>query len=487
MRVELRDIRKYFGQVKANDGINLTLQPGKIYALVGENGAGKSTLMKILSGYQPPTGGEILLDEQPVQFHSPADALAKGVGMLYQDPLDMPPFRVIDNYLLGRDSKVRLNYKTAKAELEALAARYGFEIDPNATIHSLSMGERQQLELVRLLAGGAEVLILDEPTTGISAEQKEVLFESMRKMTREEGKTGILVSHKLEEVQELCLYAYVLRRGKLVGEQELPCLNEQLVEMMFGAPPKRSARPAFTVGQPVLEMRDVTIETYQLTVPDINLTVRAGEVLGFAGLEGSGQRLVMQTCAGLMHAARGRVELTGQDVTSWGYHKLREFGVGYVPAGRLEEGLVAGLSLTEHFVLARPEKQFFIDWQANRAEMTERIATYQVVGRPETTADELSGGNQQRLLFSLLRTPLKLLLLEHPTRGLDVRSADYTWQLLYKRRDDGTAILIISADLDEIIEHSDKIAVFSGGRMSRVLDAHTTTAEELGHLIGGQV
>ncbi|WP_374687454.1 ABC transporter ATP-binding protein [Promineifilum sp.] len=486
MRVELRDIRKYFGLVRANDGINMTLLPGTIYALVGENGAGKSTLMKILSGYQPPTGGEILLDGRPARFHSPADALAQGVGMLYQDPLDMPPFRVIDNYLLGRNSQVRLDYKSARAELQALAARYGFDIDPNATIDSLSMGERQQLELVRLLAGGAQVLILDEPTTGISAEQKEILFESMHKMAREEGKTVILVSHKLEEVQELCFYAYVLRRGKLVGEQELPCQNEQLVELMFGQVPKRSQRPAFPVGQPALELDDVTIETYQLTVPNINLSVRAGEVLGFAGLEGSGQRLVMQACAGLLQPARGRVRLSGQDVTGWGYHRLQAYGVGYVAAGRLEEGLVAGLTLTEHLVLARPEKQFFIDWKGNRVEMAERIKTYQIVGQPETTADELSGGNQQRLLFSLLNTPLKLLLLEHPTRGLDVRSSDYTWQLLYKRREDGTAVLFISADLDEIMAHSDRIAVFSGGRMSRVLDAHETSAEELGHLIGGQ-
>jgi simple sugar transport system ATP-binding protein len=486
MRVELKDIRKYFGQVKANDGINLTLEPGKIYALVGENGAGKSTLMKILSGYQPPTSGEILLDGQTVQLHSPADALAHGVGMLYQDPLDMPPFRVIDNYLLGSNGGVRLDYKTARAELEGLAGRYGFDIDVNAMIDSLSMGERQQLELVRLLAGGAEVLILDEPTTGISAEQKEILFESIRKLAREEGKTVILVSHKLEEVQDLCLYAYVLRRGQLVGEQELPCLNEQLVEMMFGQVPQRTRRPAFDVGEPVLELRDVTIDTYQLTVPDINLSVRAGEIFGFAGLEGSGQRLVMQACAGLTQPNQGHIYLNGQDVSRWGYHRLQANGVGYVAAGRLEEGLVAGLTLTEHLVLARPEKQFFIDWKDNAQEMAGRIEKYQIIGRPETTADALSGGNQQRLLFALLNTPLKLLLLEHPTRGLDVRSIDYTWQLLYKRRDDGTAILFISADLDEIIEHSDRIAVFSGGKMSRILDAHETTADELGHLIGGQ-
>lgn len=487
MQVELRDIRKYFGRVKANDGISLVLEPGKIYALVGENGAGKSTLMKILSGYQPPTSGEILLDGQPVRFHSPADALAKGVGMLYQDPLDMPPFRVIDNYLLGRSDSVRLNYKEARNELEGLAKRYGFDIDVHATIDSLSMGERQQLELVRLLAGGAQVLILDEPTTGISAEQKEILFDSMRKMTREEGKTVILVSHKLEEVQELCIYSFILRRGRLVGGQELPCLNEQLVEMMFGQVPQRSNRPAFAVGEPVLELQDVTIDTYQITVPDINLSVRAGEIFGLAGLEGSGQRLVMQVCAGLVAPAKGRVRLGGQDVTGWSYHRLQKFGMAYVPAGRLEEGLVAGLTLTEHLALARPDKRFFIDWKENRQEMTERIATYQIVGQPESTADQLSGGNQQRLLFSLLNTPLKSLLLEHPTRGLDVRSSDYIWQLLYKRRNHGTAILFISADLDEIIEHCDRIAVFSGGVMSRILNARETSAEELGHFIGGQV
>lgn len=487
MQVELRNIRKYFGQVKANDGINLKLEPGKIYALIGENGAGKSTLMKILSGYQPPTSGEILLDGKPVQFHSPADALAKGVGMLYQDPLDMPPFRVIDNYLLGRDSKVRLNYTTARAELEELARRYSFHIDANSTIDSLSMGERQQLELVRLLAGGAQVLILDEPTTGISAEQKEILFNSMHKMAREEGKVVILVSHKLEEVQELASHAYVLRQGRLEGQQELPCMNEALVAMMFGQVPQRSERPLFAVGENVLELRDVTIDTYQLTVPNINLSVQAGEIFGFAGLEGSGQRLVMQACAGLAPVSRGQILVEGQDVTNWKYHRKLKEGMGYVPAGRLEEGLVAGLTLTEHLVLARPEKKFFVDWKGNRSEMAERIKTYQIVGRPETMADALSGGNQQRLLFSLLNTPLKLLFLEHPTRGLDVRSTDYIWQLLYKRREHGTAILFISADLDEIIEHSDRIAVFSGGVMSRVLDARETSAEELGHLIGGQV
>ena len=220
MRVELQDIHKHFGLVRANDGISLLFEEGKIYGLLGENGAGKSTLMKILSGYQPPDSGTIMLDGQPVQFDSPATALAAGVGMLYQDPLDMPPFRVVDNYLLGRDRRLRLNYKQATAELEEISGRYGFELDPRAYVDTLSLGERQQLELARLLAGGAQLLILDEPTTGISAEQQEKLFASIHKLAYEEGKTLILVSHKLEEIQELCSMAYVLRRGKFVGQSQ---------------------------------------------------------------------------------------------------------------------------------------------------------------------------------------------------------------------------------------------------------------------------
>lgn len=487
MRVELIDIRKIFGPVKANDGVSLTLEAGQIYALIGENGAGKSTLMKILSGYQPPTSGQILLDDQPVHFHSPADALAKGVGMLYQDPLDLPPFRVIDNYLLGRDRRVRLDYRQARKELQQLAQRYNFAIDPNATIDSLSLGERQQLELVRLLAGGAEVLILDEPTTGISAEQKEILFASIRRLAFEEGKTIILVSHKLEEVQDLCVHAYVLRRGKLVGQSSLPCFNELLVAMMFDQIPTRRARPPYELGPPLLELRGVTIPTYNLTVANVNLAVRSGEVLGLAGLEGSGQRLVLQSCAGLLRPSQGHILLNGEEVTGWSYHQRRRKGVAYLAAGRLEEGLVADLSLTEHLVLAQPEHSFFVDWPAATSEMTRRVHDYQIVGRPDSTADQLSGGNQQRLLFALLNSPLKLVLLEHPTRGLDVRSMDIIWDLLYGRRNDGTAIVFMSADLDEILERSDRIAVFSGGVMSRIVAASQTSVKELGHLIGGEV
>lgn len=486
MHIELRDIRKYFGSVKANDGISFTLEGGRIYGLLGENGAGKSTLMKILSGYQPPDSGQILIDGQVKQFSSPAEALENRIGMLYQDPLDFPPFRIIDNYLLGKDGHQVLDYKSAEAELRELTARYGFDIDLNAYVDGLSLGERQELELIRLLAGGADLLILDEPTTGISAEQKDKLFDSIRRLAREEGKTVILVSHKLDEIQELCGYAYVLRRGKLVGEIEVPCMNQLLVEMMFEQVPERSPRPDFELGEPLLEIKDLTVSTYRLTVENLNLTLRKGEVFGLAGLEGSGQKLLMQTCAGLIRPESGNILLEGQYVTGWSYHHMQEAGVGYIAAGRLEEGLVSGLTLTEHVVLTQPKHDFFVNWDQAQEDTRSRISRYQIVGHPQTTADELSGGNQQRLLFALLNEPLKLILLEHPTRGLDIRSTDYIWDLLYERRTAGTAILFMSADLDEIIERSDRIAVFSGGVMSRIVDANKTSAEELGYLIGGQ-
>jgi len=487
MHVELRDIRKYFGPVKANDGITLSFEEGKIYGVLGENGAGKSTLMKILSGYQPADSGEVVLDGNPLRASSPMDALKAGVGMLYQEPLDFPPFRIIENYLLGRDRRVALDYKAAAQELADISSRYGFELDIQARIDTLSLGQRQQLELVRLLAGGADILILDEPTTGISAEQKDKLFDTMRRLAHEEGKTLILVSHKLDEVQDLCDYAYVLRKGKLVGGIDVPCPNEKLVEMMFGEVPTRSERPEFEIGDPILELHDVTVETYRLSIRDINLDVRSGEVFGLAGLAGSGQRLLMQACAGLLKPEKGKIILAGQDVTGWAYHRMQAAGVAYVSAGRLEEGLVSGLSLTEHVVLASDHKEFVINWNAAQKETSERIQHYQIVGKPASLADELSGGNQQRLLFALLNSPLKLLVLENPTRGLDVRSTDYIWELLYQRREEGTAILFMSPDLDEVIDRSDRIAVFSGGVMSRIVDARQTSVDELGHLIGGQI
>jgi ABC-type uncharacterized transport system ATPase subunit len=486
MRVVLTDIRKYFGSIKANDGISLTFEPARIYGLLGENGAGKSTLMKILSGYHQSDSGVIELDGKQHHFTSPAEALASGVGMIYQDPLDVPNMRVIDNYMLGRDSKIQLNYKQAGQDLRNTASKMGFKVDLRSYIDTLSLGERQQLELLRLLSLGAEVFILDEPTTGISAEQKEALFASIRSLVSDSGKTVVLVSHKLAEVQELCDEVVVLRGGKLVGTISIPCATDDLVRMMFEDVPPRSERISQVSEVDLLEIHDLELGTDRLKIEGLNLTIHAGEVFGLAGLEGSGQRLVLRSCAGLLQPKQGEIILDGKNISRWSYHRIRDTGVAYLPAGRLEEGLLAGLSITEHLALADPKPGFMVDWNFFKKKARERIDQYQIVGQPETHVDALSGGNQQRALFALLRSQLKLLLLEHPTRGLDVRSAHWIWELLFKRVAEGSSILFMSADLDELIERSDRIAAFSGGVMSRVVMAGETTAEELGHMIGGE-
>jgi len=484
MQVQLNTIHKQFGSLVANDEISVLFEPGRIYGLLGENGAGKSTLMKILSGYQRPDRGEILLGGAPQQFASPRQALAAGVGMLYQEPLDVPVFTVLENYLLGRAAGGESPRQAARA-LVALAQRYGFDIDPHEHTSELSMGERQQLELLRLLAGGAQVLILDEPTTGISAEQKDILFASMRTLAREEGKTLILVSHKLDEVQELCDYAFVLRKGRLVGGLPLPCPNQQLVSLMFDELAPRPARRQLGQHAPALSLQSVQVRTGRLELEPVSLQLQAGQVLGLAGLEGSGQELLLRACAGLLPLSGGSLRLGGESQPDWNYPLARQHGVAYLAAGRLEEGLVAGLTLTEHMALVSHAHGLLVDWPQNRKLAEQHISTYQVVGQPESYIENLSGGNQQRFLFAMLPQNLKLLLMEHPTRGLDIRSTDWIWEQLDQRRAQGTAILFVSADLDEIAARSDQIAVFSGGRLLRSLPAAETSADELGHLIGG--
>lgn len=486
MKVELLDIKKYFGPVRANDGITLSVEPGTIHGLLGENGAGKTTLMKVLTGFISADGGQIRLDGETVHFSSPAESIGHRVGMVHQDPLDFPPLKVVDNLLLAFDKRLIPGRGAAQRTLKESAHRFGFALDPNARVNTLTVGERQQLEILRLLALGAKVIILDEPTTGISAPQKRLLFATLRRLAKEEGKSVIFVSHKLEEVEELCDRVTVLRQGRVAGHIEAPFKAEQLVQLMFGQSFPKSERPSAALGEPVLELQDVTVRTYRLTVARMSLTVRAGEVIGLAGLEGSGQRLLLQACVGLQRPASGRVLLNGIDFTRRAYRDFLAAGVAYLPAGRIEEGLVQGLTLTEHYVLSRRGRQpLFIDWAAAKDGMQRNIAQFNVRGTPDAPVETLSGGNQQRALLSLLPRTLKLLAMEHPTRGLDIESTMWVWEQLLKRRRAGTAILFISADLDELMEHSDRIIVFSGGMMSKPIDAAATSAEELGYLIGG--
>jgi simple sugar transport system ATP-binding protein len=486
MSLELRDIHKHFGPVRANDGISLTVGTGSLHGLLGENGAGKSTLMKVLSGYYTADSGEIVLDGAPVHLGSPDDAIAAGIGMLHQDPLVFLPFSVLDNFLLGSPGALRLDRRRTRAEVTELRDRFGFTFDLDAPARTLTVGERQQVEITRLLWLGARVLVLDEPTTGISADQRELLFATLRELAAG-GMIVIFVSHKLEEVAEICESVTVMRRGKLVGDARMPVPPEQLVTMMFGEPIEVADRPDVPLGNTVFTMSDVTIEERLMRLEHLDLEVQAAEVVGLAGMEGSGQRTFLRGICGLVAPSSGAITLNGTDLTRTSYRHHLDAGMQYLPAGRLEEGLVSGLSLTEHFVLAdRVRKGFFIDWDEADATTRAEIETYSIKGTQASTAESLSGGNQQRLLLAMLPEEVDLLLMEHPTRGLDIESADWVWTQLLARRSSGTAIVFASADLDELLRYSDRILVFFSGEILATLDASTTNVDEIGHLIGGR-
>ncbi len=485
MNVELRDIHKTFGSVRANVGINLSVPAGSIQGILGENGAGKSTLMKVLSGFIRADKGDIYLDGHPAVIHSPADAIRFGVGMLHQDPLDFPPMRVIDNFLLGETSGILPNRAKAIKALLELQQQFDFSLDPEAYVDSLTVGERQQLEILRLLWRGVKVLILDEPTTGISALQKAKLFTALRKLAAQ-GKTILFVSHKLEDVEGLCQQIAVLRQGYLMGEVQAPYRTSQLVSMMFGKEVAAEKRQKTKLGDVRLSLQRISVEDYRLHISEVDLDVRAGEVIGLAGMEGSGQGLFLRAVAGLVRTVGGHVIVSGRDLTGKSYHAYKHRGVSFLPASRLEEGLAAGLNLTEHFILAEGGRGFFINWDQGRKLAQKRIADFNIHGIPTSSMESLSGGNQQRTLLALLRDPLTLLLLEHPTRGLDIESTIYIWSKLKERCRQGTAALFISSDLEEILQYSDRVMVFFSGKVTAPLDAAKLTTDVLGQLIGGK-
>lgn len=485
MALELTGIHKHFGAVRANDGVDLSIEPGTLHGILGENGAGKSTLMKVLSGFIAADAGTVALDGAVLDLTSPEDAIDAGIGMLHQDPLVFLPFSVLDNFLLGGPGKVRLDRKGGANELARMADELGFSFNPTKSARSLTVGERQQLEITRLLALGAKVLILDEPTTGISATQREQLFSVLKRLA-DEGLIVLFVSHKLEEVEELCDSVTVMRSGKVVGAAEMPVPPADLVAMMFGKVIEEPGRPEPKVGQPKLHISDLDVTAGTAQITGFNLTVGAGEIIGLAGLEGSGQRAFLDALAGLTPPDAGRILLDGEDISHLSYREHLAEGVHYLPAGRLEEGLVAGLTIEEHVALTTPGQSFFVDWDIAESSARRSIDEFNVKGSPDNTAESLSGGNQQRLLLALMPDNLKLLLMEHPTRGLDIESAEYVWSKILQRRDDGTSIVFASADLDELLTYSDRILVCFSGRVFRTLDAAGTDGEELGYLIGGK-
>jgi ABC-type uncharacterized transport system ATPase subunit len=486
MWIELQDIHKHYGHVKANNGVNLNVAPGRIHGILGENGAGKSTLMKILAGFSQKTSGSILIDGKPVKYRNPAQAVALGIGMLYQDPLDFSLLSVLDNFMLGQTNGFSEHKNNFRKGFLQLAESFNFALHPDTPVKILTIGERQQLELLRLLALGIQVLILDEPTTGISAIQKDILFKSLKKLTAT-GKSVVLVSHKLEDVEALCDEVTVLRQGKVTGEMSQPFDSKRLLEMMFGTPPPPPARCLETPGRDILVMKSVSGTGGRTGLKNCDVVVREGEVVGLAGLEGSGQGVFLRIAGGLKQATRGSLYLSGGEMKNQDHHAFIHRGVAFMPASRLEEGLISGMSITEHFALQAPRNRFLVKWPETYRLAAERIENFRIMGMPDSPVDALSGGNQQRLLLSFLPAEPVLLLLENPTRGLDMESVNWVWRHLQKYCLNKTSIIFSSSELDEILMVADRILVFFDGHIIKDVKSTETNASELGKAIAGKV
>ncbi len=497
MKIELRHIYKSFRNVKANHDISMTIEAGTVYGILGENGAGKSTLSKVLSGFITKDSGTILLDGMEVEIKTPADAIRSGIGMLHQDPLDFPSLSVLDNFMAGRSALGHQRTKISNRadlmrELRQLSVTFGFDLPPNEILSNLTVGERQQLEILRLLSLGVKTLILDEPTTGISASQKTALFAAVKQLAAD-GKSIIFVSHKLEDVEELCDRLMVMRQGKVIGETEVQGrdsheLAASLVDMMFGRELAIPAKHEMNIQQmePALVIQDLQIEGDRLSLQIEQLTVNAGEVIGLAGLEGNGQQLLLLACAGLVKLSAGKIRISDVDMTNRAYRNFLKAGIGYLPADRLQDGLIRGLTIHEHFMLRQSHSGFLINWRDTRKFAHQAIENFNIRGKPSTKVERLSGGNQQRTQISLLPDHLNLLLMEQPTRGLDIESSLWIWKQMMARCEKGMTILFVSSDLDEILQYSDRILVFCGGKVSQPIDAKTLTVDKLGHAIGGR-
>lgn len=486
MRIELNDIHKYYGTVKANQGVSLTVRAGSIHGLLGENGAGKSTLMKILTGFTPMTRGRIELDGKTVHFQKPADAARAGIGMLYQEPLDFPPLSALENFKLGQQPIAGDGSKSADEILRSLAKALAFDIEPDIPVARLTVGERQQLELMRLLAAGVATLILDEPTTGISAYQKEVLFKALKKLAAD-GKSVILVSHKLEDVEALCDDVTVLRQGKVTGNAEAPFDTDALLAMMFGKAPETPQKTPRQLGQPVLQVTDVSASGGRAGLKNCSVEVKQGELVGLAGLEGSGQGVFLRVASGLRKCLTGQLKVVGNPLTGKdAFLTFIKTGGAFLPGSRLEEGLIPGLSVTEHYALGQIPSSALVKWPKALDQARQGIEKFNIKGEPQSDVMQLSGGNQQRLLLSFLPRQPKLLLLENPTRGLDIHSAHWVWRHLQQFQAQGTTIVFSSAEIDEILMVAERVIVFHDGVIVDDTPADATDIDRLGRAISGK-
>ncbi|MFI7618684.1 ABC transporter ATP-binding protein [Nonomuraea terrae] len=517
--VELEGITKRFPGVVANHDIRITVRPGTVHAIVGENGAGKSTLMKILYGMQRPDEGTIKVNGEQMAFRTPSDAIAAGIGMVHQHFMLADNFTVLENIVLGAEPRkgLRLDTAAARRRITELAATHGLRVDPDRLVEDLGVGDRQRVEILKVLYRGARILILDEPTAVLVPQEVEELFQNLREL-KSEGLTVIFISHKLDEVLDIADEITVIRRGTTVASVDpREVTARRLAELMVGSElPTPETRESTVTDTVALKVAGLTMEAggyrpvpkgtsvslyvdklrqdgKRLLLDDVSFEIHKGEILGIAGVEGNGQSELIEAIMGIRQA-HGGVELDGRDISSWSTLRRRESGIGYIPEDRHRQGLLLEASLWENRVLGhqtrRPARKGpWIDRKAARAD-TERIIGEYDVRTPgvETLALALSGGNQQKLIVGReMSGEPSFLIAAHPTRGVDVGAQAAIWDHLREARAAGLAVLLISADLDELIGLSDTIQVIYRGRLVAALDPSDITPERLGGYMTGAI
>ena len=492
----MSNITKRFPGIVANDHVNFELRKGEIHTLLGENGAGKSTLMNVLDGIYYPDEGEITIEGKSVDLRSPLDSMKHGIGMIHQHFMLVESLSVVENVVLGLASQgFYINRKAVAARIEAIAKKYGFRVDPHAKIWQLSVGEQQRVEIIKALFKGARILILDEPTAVLTPQESEELFGILREM-KSEGKSIVFISHKLGEVMSVSDRITVLRKGRLVGTVATAAINErELARMMIGRDVLfRLERKELGEGPEVLRVEGA--QTYNdrgiMALNKLAITVHSGEIMGVAGVAGNGQVELAECITGLRHLTGGHVLIAGVDLTNATPCAIASAGVNYIPADRLGVGLVPNLSTVENAVLRKYKqdamcRRSFIDYGAACTYTDGLIEKFDIaVPLRNAPVKVLSGGNMQKLLLAReIEENPRLLIAEHPTRGLDVGATEFVRKTLLEQRDHGVAVLLISEDLDEILMVADRVAVMYEGRIVGVVDAHHVDIAQIGLMMAG--
>jgi simple sugar transport system ATP-binding protein len=497
LAVEMRGIVKRFPGVVANDGIDLAVRQGEIHALLGENGAGKSTLMNILMGLYPPDSGQVFIDGNRVHFHSPRDAANAGLGMVHQHFMLISRFTVTENVILGNEGpSITLDRRRAEKVVGETAERYGLRVDPKALIENLPVGMQQRVEILRVLYQQSRTLILDEPTALLTPQEVDDLYTILLQL-KEAGHTVIFITHKLREVAAISDRVTVIRRGKTVGTRETKdTTSEELAELMVGRDVRLHVdRPPAHPGDAVLQVFDLRLKGRgnRDSLDGLSLGVRRGEIVGIAGVEGNGQTELVECIAGLQKPDAGTIMLEGTETTGWGPVPLRQAGLSYIPEDRHYRGLVLPFSLTENMLLGNSTVQPFsrggrIDYARTREIAATEMQEFDVrAPGPETPASSLSGGNQQKFIIAreLYREP-DVILAVQPTRGLDVGAIEFVHGQLVAERDKGRGVLLISFDLDEIFDLSDRILIIYQGRIVGDYPNGKISRSECGLLMGGK-